>query len=178
MDERKKNILLQNCNNLDTNQLIDVVKTGHISIDEFRNAGLDLGKINQIVNSFINKEQEQRTNEQAQAIADRKNELLERVIKGKASADEIKANINNRAYNFEDLEEAGINSRTINSLKHYCNSNRITMFKNISQLPVMEEGRTDVYFVGLPGTGKSTMLSGLLNISNKEGISADADNGV
>jgi hypothetical protein len=41
MDERKKNILLQNCNNLDTNQLIDVVKTGHISIDEFRNAGLD-----------------------------------------------------------------------------------------------------------------------------------------
>ena len=59
MDERKKNILLQNCNNLDTSQLIDVVKTGHISIDEFRNAGLDLGKINQIVNSFINKEQEQ-----------------------------------------------------------------------------------------------------------------------
>ncbi|MBX9886522.1 MAG: hypothetical protein K2Y30_01145 [Flavobacteriaceae bacterium] len=170
MDERKKNILLQNCNNLDTNQLIDVVKTGHISIDEFRNAGLDLGKINQIVNSFINKEQEQRTKEQAQAIADRKNEWLERVIKGKASADEIKANINNRAYTFEDLEEAGINSRTINSLKHYCNSNRITMFKNISQLPVMEEGRTDVYFVGVPGSGKSTMLSGLLNMANKDGI--------
>lgn len=129
MDERKKNILLQNCNNLDTNQLIDVVKTGHISIDELRNAGLDLGKINQIVNSFINKEQEQRTKEQAQAIADRKNEWLERVIKGKASADEIKANINNRAYTFEDLEEAGINSRTINSLKHYCNQIELRCLK-------------------------------------------------
>lgn len=170
MDERKKNILLQNCNNLDTNQLIDVVKTGHISIDEFRNAGLDLGKINQIVNSFINKEQEQRTKEQAQEIADRKNELIEKVIKRKASANEIKSNIGKGAYTFDDLLNAGINNKTVNSLRHYCSSNRITVIKKIEQLPVMQEGRTDVYFVGLPGTGKSTMLSGILNNANKEGI--------
>jgi hypothetical protein len=44
------------------------------------------------------------------------------------------------------------------------------MFKNIKQLPPMAEGRTDVYFVGVPGSGKSTMLSGLLNMANKEGI--------
>ena len=34
----------------------------------------------------------------------------------------------------------------------------------------MEEGRTDVYFVGLPGSGKSTMIAGLLNVANKTGV--------
>lgn len=163
MDIHRKNILLQNCNGLETNQIIDIVKTGGISIDEFRTAGLDQNKILQIVNSLTSKEEEQNK-------ANNKKELIDKLISGRVSADEIKANINNGNYSFDDLLNAGINSRIINSLKQYCNSNRITMFRNINQLPPMEEGRTDVYFVGVPGSGKSTMLSGLLNVANKDGI--------
>ena len=144
-------------------QLIDILQKGDITIEEFKSAGLDPVKIKDILKQTT-------TKEQVELDATKKKELLEKVISRKASADEIKANINKGAYTFDDLSNAGINTKTINSLKHYCNSSRITVFKNINQLPVMEEGRTDVYFVGLPGTGKSTMLSGLLNISNKEGI--------
>jgi hypothetical protein len=163
MDKHKKNILLQNCNNLETSQIIEIAQAGGISIDEFRTAGLNQEKINQIINALTSKEQ-------AQNNANKKQEFLDKAIKGRVSADQIKANINNGNYSFDDLLDAGINTRVVNSLKHYCNSSRITMFKNINQLPPMEEGRTDVYFVGVPGSGKSTMLSGLLNIANKDGV--------
>jgi hypothetical protein len=163
MESHRKNIILQNCNTLEISNIIDLIQKDEISIEEFKSAGLDSNKIKQIIDLSA-------TKEQAEQNAAKKNKLLEKVLSRKASADEIKANINKGAYTFDDLLNAGINARTINSLKHYCNSNRITVFKNINQLPVMEEGRTDVYFVGLPGTGKSTMLSGLLNIANKDGI--------
>lgn len=163
MDNHKKNILLQNCNNLESNQIISIVQTGEITIEEFKAAGLSQNIINQILSSLTTKEQTENN-------AAKKRELLEKVAKGRVSADEIKANINNGNFSFDDLLDAGINERVVNSLKHYCNSNRITMFRNINQLPPMEEGRTDVYFVGVPGSGKSTMLSGLLNIANRNGI--------
>lgn len=163
MDNHKKNILLQNCNNLESNQIISIVQTGEITIEEFKAAGLSQNIINQILSSLT-------TREQTENNAAKKRELLEKIARGRVSADEIKANINNGNFSFDDLLDAGINERVVNSLKHYCNSNRITMFRNINQLPPMEEGRTDVYFVGVPGSGKSTMLSGLLNIANRNGI--------
>lgn len=163
MDNHKKNILLQNCNNLESNQIISIVQTGEITIEEFKAAGLSQNLINQILSSLTTKEQTENN-------AAKKRELLEKVARGRVSADEIKANINNGNFSFDDLLDAGINERVVNSLKHYCNSNRITMFRNINQLPPMEGGRTDVYFVGVPGSGKSTMLSGLLNIANRNGI--------
>lgn len=173
MDIHRKNILLQNCNGLETNQIIDIVKAGEINIEEFKTAGLDQNKILQIINLLASIDEAQnianRKKEEEEFNANRKKELLNKVISGRVTADEIKANINN-GYSFDDLLDAGVNNRIVNSLKHYCNSNRITIYKNINDLPPMEEGRTDVYFVGVPGSGKSTMLSGLLNISNKNGI--------
>jgi hypothetical protein len=163
MENHKKNILLQNCNGLESSQIIAIVQAGEITIEEFKAAGLSQNIINQILSALTSKEQTENN-------AAKKKELLEKVIRGRVSADEIKANINNGNFSFDDLSDAGINDRVVNSLKHYCNSNRITMFRNINQLPPMEEGRTDVYFVGVPGSGKSTMLSGLLNLANRKGV--------
>lgn len=163
MDNHKKNILLQNCNGLEPSQIIAIVQSGEITIEEFKSAGLSQNIINQILSSITSKEQTENN-------ANRRKELIEKVIRGRVSADEIKANINNNNFSFDDLLDAGINERVVNSLRHYCNSNRITMFRNINQLPPMEEGRTDVYFVGVPGSGKSTMLSGLLNVANRNGV--------
>ena len=163
MENHKKNILLQNCNGLESSQIIAIVQAGEITIEEFKAAGLSQNIINQILSALTSKEQ-------AENNAAKKQELLEKVIRGRVSADEIKANINSGNFSFNDLVDAGINDRIVNSLKHYWNSNRITMFRNINQLPPMEEGRTDVYFVGVPGSGKSTMLSGLLNLANRKGV--------
>lgn len=163
MENHKKNILLQNCNGLETSQIIAIVQAGQITIEEFTAAGLSQDKINQIVSSLT-------TKEQTESNAAKRKELLDKVVRGRVSADEVKSSINSGNFSFNDLLDAGINDRIVNSLKHYCNSNRITMFRNINQLPPMEEGRTDVYFVGVPGSGKSTMLSGLLNLANRNGV--------
>lgn len=163
MENHKKNILLQNCNGLESSQIIAIVQTGEITIEEFKAAGLSQNLINQILSSLTTKKQKENND----AI---RKDLLDKVVRGRVSADEIKANINGGNFSFNDLLDAGINERIVNSLKHYCNSNRITIFKNIDQLPPMEEGRTDVYFVGVPGSGKSTMLSGLLNLANRKGV--------
>ena len=60
--------------------------------------------------------------------------------------------------------------RIVTSFKHYQNQN-ITKFYNVEDLPPMDKGRTDVFFVGIPASGKSVMLSGLLYYTKKMGIS-------
>ena len=160
----RKNIILQNCNTLELNDLVRIVESGDISIDEFRQAGLDLEKLSQIVNAIV-------AAKVSEIGKSEKTELIERVITKKVSADEIKVNINGNKFSFEDLVTAGISTKTINSLKHYCSSDRVIKFTNVSDLPQMESGRTDIYFVGMPSSGKSTILSGMLNVAHKKGIS-------
>ena len=46
----------------------------------------------------------------------------------------------------------------------------MTTFRTIEELPAMEEGRTDLYFIGMPGSGKSTMLSSIVHSAHKNGI--------
>lgn len=163
MDKHKKSILLQNCNSLELKQLLDVVGSGEVTIEDLREAGLDQNKLKQIIDSFAIIEEDK-------ISKGKKEELIDLVIKKKLTAGDIYQYIHNKDFTFDDLLDAGINPKTVNSLKHYCNINRITIFKTIAQLPPMEEGRTDLYFVGLPGTGKSTMLAGLLNVADKDGI--------
>ncbi|MGV0978829.1 MULTISPECIES: TRAFAC clade GTPase domain-containing protein [Weeksellaceae] len=181
MNDVQKRIILQNANTLEVNNLISLIEKGEISLEEFKQAGLTVDKIRQIegqINLEAAKERAaaeiaKREEEERLAkfkIQEEKNEFLKKVVRKRVTVDEIRNKINNGYISFDDLEDEGISQRTINSIKYYSNSNRVTIFKKIDDLPPMEEGRTDVYFVGLPGSGKSTMLSGLLNVANKEGI--------
>lgn len=163
MDQHKKNNILINCNNLDIHQLIAIVKSGEITIDEFAQSGLSNSLVAQIVDSFKTIETEKNTSNE-------KEDFLKKIKKNKISADDILSQINSKKISFDDLEDEGVSAKVIAALKYYNSANRVTIFKNIDQLPVMEEGRTDLYFVGVPGSGKSTMLAGLLNAANKKGI--------
>ncbi|MGV1002253.1 hypothetical protein ACTS9U_12720 [Empedobacter falsenii] len=181
MNDVQKRIILQNANTLEVSNLISLIEKGEISIEEFKQAGLTVEKIRQIEGQInleaakeraaaeiARKEEEERLAKFK--IQEEKNEFLKKVVRKRVTVDEIRNKINNGYISFDDLEDEGISQRIINSIKYYSNSNRVTIFNKIDDLPPMEEGRTDVYFVGLPGSGKSTMLSGLLNVANKEGI--------
>ncbi|WP_313567248.1 MULTISPECIES: hypothetical protein [Weeksellaceae] len=181
MNDIQKRIILQNANTLEVSNIISIIEKGEISFDEFKQAGLAVDKYRQIESKINLAEAQERAiaelarKEEEEKIArlkiqEEKNEFLKKIVRKRVTVDEIRNNINNGYITFDDLEDEGISQRTINSIKYYSNSNRITVFKKIEDLPPMEEGRTDVYFVGLPGSGKSTMLSGILNVANKEGI--------
>jgi hypothetical protein len=164
MELHTKNIFLQNCNTLSSEQLVEVVNTGSISIEELKEAGLSEEKLNSLLTLIL----------AANKVIENKSEkdvFLNKIENRKVKADEIKLKINNKIISFDDLENlSSLSQKTINSLKYYTSSNRMTTFRTIDKLPAMEEGRTDLYFIGVPGSGKSTMLSGILHSAHKNGI--------
>ncbi len=170
MTEFDKNVKLQNCNLIDANGIIKLIETGEFTLDEFITAGLASSKIEEIEKErrkAINIEKEESEKEE---IKSQKTVHLDKILKGRIFAEEIKGLINKRAITFEDILDTGVSSKTVNALKYYCSTEKITKSYTVDDLPPMEEGRTDVYFVGLPGSGKSTMIAGLLNVAHKTGI--------
>lgn len=172
MTEVQKNIILLNCNSneLSIDDIMKIVESGEITIEEFRSAGLTQSKIFELEEiEKRKKEIENQERKDEDSIA-QKSIYLDKILKGTISAIEIKGLINKRAITFDDITEAGLPIKTVNALKYYCSTEKITRSYKIEELPPMEEGRTDIYFVGLPGSGKSTMIAGLLKIAHKSGV--------
>lgn len=170
MDQIKKNNILLNCNTIPSANIALLVKDGKISIDEFIAAGLDLHIVKDVTANLKKINDDKNKESETEDLIKQKQKHIERVLKKKIFAEEIKGLINRRAITFEELLDGGLSPKIINSLKYYCSADKITKSYTVEDLPAMEEGRTDVYFVGLPGSGKSTMIAGLLNVANSTGV--------
>lgn len=170
MTEIQKNNILLNCNTIPTNNILDIIKSGDITIEEFKTAGLSQNIIGELEALEKNRMAISLKQKEEEELRNQKSVHLDRIVRGKIYAEEIKSLINKNAITFDDILDAGVPSKTVNALKYYCSSEKITKTVTVEDLPPMEEGRTDVYFVGLPGSGKSTMIAGLLNVANKTGI--------
>lgn len=164
MNAIQKQQLLQNVNQLDLAVIKRILDQGHISLDEFKDAGLDSLKVEELeaVNKSIKKVEE---NEYE------KTNFLNSINSNHTTVDEIQMNLANGLITISDLQQhTNLSQKTIQLLVNLNTSGRTTIFKTIEDLPPMEEGKTDVYFVGVPGSGKSTILSGLLYIAHKKGL--------
>ena len=170
MTEIQKNNILLNCNTIPTNNILDIIKSGDITIEEFKTAGLSQNIIGELEALEKNRMAISLKQKEEEELRNQKSVHLDRIVRGKIYAEEIKSLINKNAITFDDILDAGVPSKTVNALKYYCSSEKITKTVTVEDLPPMEEGRTDVYFVGLPGSGKSTMIAGLLNVANKTGV--------
>jgi hypothetical protein len=163
MDKLKKENLLINCNSIPTEAIITFIVEGSITLVEFEQAGLAKSTIT-LVQQLMEKGKDV-------TDAEGKKERVLRLIKsGRIEMGEIQAHINKKLISFDDLEDTGLSTTLINSFKHFLSTDRIRKSKNIDELPPMQEGRTDVYFIGVAGSGKSTMLAGLLKIAHTSGI--------
>ena len=167
MDLHTKNIFLQTCNTLSIEQVVEVIKSGNVNIDELKEAGLADSKIQLILNIIFsaNSKSEQKSE---------KEKFVNQISKGRTKAEEIINKLNQGIISLDDLEDLKdsgcISTKVIRAIKHsQANINNITPFRDVTQLPPMETGRTDLYFIGVPGSGKSTMLSGILQCAHKSG---------
>ncbi|MGV4413226.1 hypothetical protein [Chryseobacterium sp. T1] len=172
MDKITKQQILNDCNSytFTVETLDNFVEQGHISIDEFVQFNLEIGKVNEL------KKRQQLRGEAVilpppppPPIIDKKREEIEKVINNKIKVEEIMNNIRLQVYSYEDLLGAGLSQRLVTSLKYY-ETPRIVRSYKVEELPTMQAGRTDLFFIGLPATGKSTMLAGLLKYAHKKGI--------
>ena len=163
MNSIQKQQLLQNVNQLDLHVLKNILEQGFISLDEFSEAGLDYEKLDQL-NSL------KKADENDSVKTSQKQAILSAINNNQSTVDEIHMNLMNGSISIEDLQlSTNLSLKTLQLISHLNTGGRTTIFKTIEDLPPMEEGKTDVYFVGVPGSGKSTILSGLLYMAHKKG---------
>ena len=152
-DNKLKLLQLQFCNTIDIGDLLNIIQSGKITIDEFENAGLNDNKLkalNKVVKPLIDK---------ADFLEDIQNK----------SAFEIRYEINNDLITFNDLKGL-VNDDVLNALKYYYeNTKDDAPFYEIKDLPSLKANRTDLFFIGMPVAGKSTMLAGISYKANQLG---------
>lgn len=110
----------------------------------------------------------QSSHQNSNSISPKKSAIND-VIEKKLTVQKISECLSQNLFNYNDLENAGVSKKLLNSIRYRTSEHRVTIFKNIEDLPPMQEGRTDLYFVGVPKAGKSTMLGGLLHKMHRDG---------
>ena len=195
MNRITKEQILRSCNDssISLDKLNEYVERGDISIKELKQYNLELAKVKELerrqkqregggnyfdleeegnngLNLFEDIEEPVAAPTKKETEKLNKAEELQKVVLGEVDIEDIKKNIKNRLYTYEDLKKAGISAELINSFKHFQNQKGVGP-TTVDSLPPMERGRTDVFFVGIAASGKSVMLSGLLFYAEKAGIS-------
>ncbi|OXA66864.1 hypothetical protein B0A58_15870 [Flavobacterium branchiophilum NBRC 15030 = ATCC 35035] len=152
-------------------------------MDELMDAGLDYDKTKElskhIAEAEINnkkeadrKRKEEEELRKQQENASKKQEILQNILLDKISAEVIKDSVDVNIISINDIENLDINKRNKKALLNYIESeHEIESFTidELHKLHPMQEGRTDIYCIGLAGTGKTTMLSGLLKLGTQHG---------
>lgn len=180
MNDIIKKQILQDCNAIELDDIATFISNEQISLDEFIDAGLDFDKIKKIkeiaaeVAARDKEAHERKKREEAELIklqenASKKQEILQNILLGKISADDIKKAVKTNLVSDSDIDNLDLNSRIKKALINYIDSPSSLTSYTINELPPMQEGRTDIYCIGLAGTGKTTMLTGLLKTAQHQG---------
>lgn len=183
MDRIIKQQILNDCNNFhfDINALNTFVSNGDITIEEFIQHNLEISKVKELRrlkderDGIAEIDDPQISNDEFIDLASiddwndepEKPELIE-LLKSK-HAGEIQDDIDRNFYSYDDLLKSGISKKVVTALK-YGKKIRPQISYTVEQLPPMQDGRTDLFFIGVPAAGKTVMLGGLLKYANKRGI--------
>lgn len=180
MNDIDKKRMLQDCHTFDIVTLLSFINKNEISLEEFIEAGLDNVTIKQIkleiekIKIIEEEEEKRRRREKEESLRNeqinlKKQGVLQNILTNKISADAIKNEVKNNIITEADIENLEISPRTKKALINYIDSPSSLSSFSINELPPMEEGRTDIYCIGLAGTGKTTMLTGLLKSAHEQG---------
>ena len=195
MNKIVKEQILRSCNDpsISLDKLDEYVERGDISIKELKQYNLELSKVKELERRQKQREEgddyfdlEEEENEGLNLFEDieeepiiaptkketkklNKAEELQKIARGEVDVEVIKKNIESGLYTYEDLKKLEISTELINAFKNFEKQKKINKI-TVEDLPPMERGRTDVFFVGIAASGKSVMLSGLLYYANKVGI--------
>lgn len=181
MDKIIKQQILNDCNNFqfDIIALNSFVTNGDITIEEFEQHNLEISKVKEL--KKLKNEREGTAETPIPKIIDgdnippssddsRGNEELSLIeqLRSKHAFD-IQDDIDRKFYSYDDLLNSGISKKIVTALK-YGKRVRPQISYSIEQLPPMQDGRTDLFFIGVPAAGKTVMLGGLLKHANNKGI--------
>jgi hypothetical protein len=182
MDRHEKQIILLNCNDIPVEALDQYVSGQVIEIKDFESHRLSLDKLQElrrladIRNGVLQNEPIVASESDIPALPEKPKASpvvlspIDKILKGEMSLKDIDLLIKQLELSYEDLENGGISAKVINSIKYFNAKKGILRFYNIDDLAPMEEGRTDVYMVGMAASGKSTMLAGVFKHAEDNAI--------
>ena len=158
---QKKQILSQ-INTLNLNDLISLIDDGDITLDEMITEGLSSDKIEDIRTHF--KSKQQITVNQSEMIS-----LCNQIEKGDLNVEKIKnLLISDKLTEADLLKYTSLNQDLIYKIQNF--NKMSTDFRSWEDLPILEQNRTDLYFFGQPGSGKSCILASIFYYLRENGM--------
>jgi hypothetical protein len=94
--------------------------------------------------------------------------LLTSIANNKALIADIQYGLNKGIIEAADMANLGFSYDFIERLQSYV-TQEVT-FPEFEDLPPLRQNATDIYFLGMPGSGKSTMLAALFSYCNEIGV--------
>lgn len=175
MDKHTRQQILSNCNAVPVEALDIAIQDGHLSLEDLKQYQLHMDKVTAL--QQLEDQREGILTVDPDPIVESsplplfvEQKPIERILNGELHAEEIDRLIKSKELSNTDLEDAGLSKSVLNSLKYFGSMASNVVFNSIEDLPAMEEGRTDVYMVGMSASGKSTMMAGLFKSIYKNGI--------
>ena len=157
----KKQVLTR-INSLKLQELIELIDSGDIALDEMIAEGLSENMAGDIKKHYDSKKQN--TINEGEAIA-----LCQQIENGDFSAVEIKNHLlSEKITESYLLNHTSLNENLIDKIKYF--EKRRTDFRSWQQLPPLEQNRTDLYFFGQPGSGKSCILASVFYFLKQNGL--------
>jgi hypothetical protein len=95
--------------------------------------------------------------------------LIERIRERTATAIDVRDGlINNEISDADLMNHFEYSSDMIQMIRNF--QPQVTYFPPLTELPPLRTGATDIYFLGMPASGKSTMLASFLYYGNRSGL--------
>jgi len=153
MDKITKLQILLTINSMQANDLFELILSGDITLDEMIANNLNPSLLNQI-QARQTKEKQNKVTE-SDMIA-----TCKRIENGELNAGRIKSLLLEGSINEEILlNHTSMTADMISKVKNY--QKQPTPFLSWADLPPLQNGYTDLYFFGQPGSGKSCILASI-----------------
>ncbi len=162
MDSITKKQILSDINSIDVESLLEFISSNDISLFEMLENGLSNAKKKSIEDYFENLATEQ-------AKGQDKQEILNDINNGFYTSSQIQNLLNRGDISEGDLiNGTSLTKELITRIKKY--QKRETPFHTWKDLPELLPDRTDLFFFGQPGSGKSCILASLFLYANSKNL--------
>jgi hypothetical protein len=160
MDKTTRQQVLASINQLRLSDLMGIIRDGDITLQEMIDAGLNPQTVAEIEASYKEVKQHQVT--ESEVVA-----LCRQVEGGEKDAEQIRdMMLEGKVTEEQLLKNTSLTPELITKIRNYQKSP--TDFQSWSDLPPLQTPRTDLYFFGQPGSGKSCILASLFYFLERE----------
>ncbi len=173
MDKLAKQRILLRVNTIDVDSLINFIHSKDISLKEMKDNGLDTDKeeeINQRMKKAEEDAKKKLKKDEGNALRERDILIIcKKIEDGECNVETIQKYLLNEEISESNLtDHTSLTPELIKKIKSYKKSS--TQFDSWDNAPPLEANRTDIYFFGQQGSGKSCILASLFYHFEKKGI--------